>query len=345
MGNRDIVVIGASAGGLEVLKTLVKQLPPDFPAALFIVWHTSPDARSILPQILDKVGPLRAAHAIDREAIVPGRIYIAPSDHHLLIEGNHSRVTKGPKENRFRPAIDPLFRSAAYAHGSRVIGVVLSGALDDGTAGLWTIKLKGGIAIVQDPNEASHPSMPRSALREVEVDYCVSSTEIADLLVRLTRESAAIEPEVSMEEEKKLEVESRIPAEDNALEIGVMQLGELSPFTCPECHGVLTKLKDGSIIRFRCHTGHSFSANILLASITESIEDSLWSALRSVEESIMLLKHMGQYFAEVDKSQLSELFFQKAQEAEHRAKFVRQSVMQHEQLSEDRLRQELDRWE
>jgi two-component system, chemotaxis family, protein-glutamate methylesterase/glutaminase len=342
MRNRNIVVIGTSAGGVKVLEALVKQLPQDFPASIFIVLHFAPGATSVLPQILDKAGPLKAAHAIDREAIVPGRIYVAPPDHHLLVERDQVRVTRGPKENRFRPAIDPLFRSAAYTHGARVIGVVLTGALDDGTAGLWTIKLRGGTAVVQEPREAMYPSMPESALREVEVDYCVSTAELPDLLVRLTHEQALEEPEVSMEEDQKTKIEIQTVAEDNAFELGVMKLGQLTPFTCPECHGVMVKLKEGNITRFRCHTGHAFSANTLLADVTESIEETLWSALRAVEESVMLLNHMGEHLAESENPHLAEVYFKKAQEAEQRASMVRQAVIQHEQLSGDSLRQQIE---
>ena len=164
---RNIIVIGASAGGFEVLKKLVADLPADFAASIFVVWHMSPDVRGVLPQVLNRAGTVPAAHAVDGESIEPNRIYVAPPDHHLLIEKGTVRVTRGPKENRFRPAVDPLFRSAAYAYNNRVIGVILSGALDDGTAGLWTIKRRGGVAVVQDPFDAEVPSMPDNALREV----------------------------------------------------------------------------------------------------------------------------------------------------------------------------------
>lgn len=342
MGNRDIVVVGASAGGMDVLKSLVKQLPEDFPASLLIVWHISPNVRSILPEILDKVGPLRSAHATNGEKITLGRIYVAPPDHHMLIEQGCVRVTKGPKENRFRPAIDPLFRSAAYTYGSRVIGVILSGYLDDGTAGLWTIKLRGGITVVQEPKDAPVPSMPESALRQVEVDYCVPISKMSSLLTCLTTEEALKEPEISMEEKNKIEIEVRISAEDNAYEMGIMKLGELTPFTCPECHGVLLKLKDKHLLRFRCHTGHAFSANTLLAAVTEGIEERFWSTIRAVEESIMFLNHMSKHLAETEQFPLSELYFRKGQEAEQRVQALRQAVLQHEQLSVDGLRQQAE---
>lgn len=196
MARKDVIVVGASAGGMEALQKLVGALPADFPGAIFVVWHLSPGVRSVLPEVLTRSGPLRAGNPRDGDAIEPGRIYIAPSDHHLLLERDYMRVTRGPKENRFRPAVDPLFRSAASAYGSRVVGVVLSGALDDGTAGLGMIKMKGGTAVVQDPAEATHRSMPLNALDYVAVDHKLPAAKIGALLGRLAREEAAREPEL-----------------------------------------------------------------------------------------------------------------------------------------------------
>lgn len=342
MATRNIIVVGASAGGFEALKTLVGKLPRDFNASIFVVWHMSPDIRGVLPQVLNRAETIHAAHAYDNEPILPNRIYVAPPDHHLLVESGRVRVTRGPKENRFRPAVDPLFRSAAYAYNNQVIGVVLSGALDDGTAGLWTIKHRGGLAIVQNPLDAEVPSMPENALREVAVDHSVSIAEMADLLVRLSTEEIAESFEVVMNDDEKTEIEIRIAAESSAFESGVMKLGELTPYTCPDCHGVLSALRDGSLMRFRCHTGHAFSADSLLATVTESIEESLYSAIRGVEESIMLLNHLGDHFAEVNQKKLAALYFQKAQEAESRAQLVRQAVLSHEQLSKDGLLQQAE---
>lgn len=342
METRNIIVIGASAGGFDAIKKLVGDLPKDFEASLFVVWHISPDIRGVLPQVLNRAGTLHAAHAYDSEAIAPNRIYVAPPDRHLLIEEGRVRVTRGPKENRFRPAVDPLFRSAAYTYGNRVIGVILSGALDDGTAGLWTIKHRGGIAIVQDPLDAEVPSMPENAMREVAIDYSVPVSEMADLLVRLSQEVVAERSEVNMEEDKKTEIEIRIAAEESAFESGIMKFGELTPFTCPDCHGVLSTLKDGALTRFRCHTGHAYSADSLLTTVTENIEDSLYNAIRGVEESIMLLNHIGDHYAEINQTKLAALYFKKAQEAEQRVKKVRQAVLSHEQLSKDSLFQQAE---
>ena len=337
MDKQRIIVIGASAGGFEALKTLVAGLPPDFPASIFVVWHISPDVRGVLPQVLNRAETVHAVHAADGEAIAPNRIYVAPPDRHLLVEKEQMRVTKGPKENRFRPAVDPLFRSAAYAYGSRVIGVILSGALDDGTAGLWTVKQRGGVAIVQDPMDAEVPSMPENAMREVAVDYKVPIAEMAELLARLAGEPADEASEGFMENDEKTEVEIRIAAQDSAFESGVMRFGTLTPYTCPECHGVLSAITDGNIRRFRCHTGHAYSADTLLTTVTEKIEDSLYDAIRGVEESVMLLNHLGDHFAEINQPKLAAVYFKKANEAMARAQFVRQAVLSHERLSKDNL--------
>ncbi|HEY0404161.1 MAG TPA: chemotaxis protein CheB [Pyrinomonadaceae bacterium] len=335
MPTKDIIVVGASAGGIEALKTIAGGLPKDFPASVFIVLHTAPQSPGILADILDRAGALPASNAVDRERIQPGRIYVAPPDQHLIIEPNRIRLTRGPKENRFRPAVDPLFRSAAQVYGPRAIGVILTGNLDDGTAGLWAVKQLGGTAIVQDPQEALAPSMPRSAMRQLRVDHCLPVAEIAPLLVRLT--STPIEEEGRHEVPKKMEIEVSIAKEDVALDAGVLKLGEPSNYACPECHGVLLQLNEEKRIRFRCHTGHAYSVDSLLAEITEGVEDSLWNAIRSIEESVLLLRHMAEHLAEGDNGNTAERFRTQAQEAERRADLVRQAVLAQEQLSKAKL--------
>lgn len=336
MLKREIIVIGASAGGLEALKKLVAQLPSNFPAAVFIVWHISPEYPSMLPQILNRACPLSVAHAIDTEAIQPGRIYVAPPDHHLLVESGHVRVTHGPKENRFRPSVDVLFRSAARAYGSQVIGVVLTGALDDGAAGLYAVKERGGKAVVQDPFEALYPSMPIQAMKAVAVDHCISIKEMGSLLVSLTNE--AFQEEGVNPVSEQMDIEVSVAREDNAFERGVMKLGQFSPYTCPECHGVLLQLKEGKRIRFRCHTGHAFSLNSLLVEVSKSIEDTLWNTLRAIEESEMLMSHMAEHLHEANDGNMVELFLHKAEQAKRQADLIRQALMSQETLSEEKLR-------
>ncbi|HEX8845848.1 MAG TPA: chemotaxis protein CheB [Pyrinomonadaceae bacterium] len=336
MSNKDIIVVGASAGGIEALKTLVSGLPRKFPATVFIVLHMSPETPSVLPEILTRAGELSARHPRDKEEFRPGQIYVAPPDHHLLVESdNRVRVTRGPKENRFRPAVDPLFRSAARSYGTRVIGIVLSGGLDDGTVGLLAIKQRGGLAVVQDPRDAITPSMPFNAMRHVAVDHCLPVAEIAPLLVRLTDEHAGEEGEHPVSEE--LEIEVKIAREDNAKDAGVLRLGEASMFTCPECHGTLLELNSKEPLRFRCHTGHAFTVNSLLAELTENVEDSLWTTIRAIQESAMLMKHLAEHLSHGENDAAAQLFLKKAREAEQRGELVRQAVMNHEKLSEDRI--------
>ena len=339
MAKKDIVVIGASAGGMEALQALVSRLPAGLAASLFVVWHLSPGAKSILPSILSKSGPLQAKHPRDGDRIERGTIYVAPNDHHMLLENGYIRVAKGPKENRFRPAVDPLFRSAAYVYGPRVIGVVLTGALDDGTAGLWTIKLRGGTAIVQEPSDALIRGMPLNALDNVAVDHRLPVAQIGELIGRLVHESAAEPVRVSEEEDEKTRHEIRIAKEREALEENVMRFGALSPFTCPECHGVLTMLREGKIVRFRCHTGHAFSADTLLESTTESIEARLWDAVRASDETVMLLNQLGEEFAKAGNTAAAEKCFDKAREAHERIAPVREAAIENDELGVEKLRE------
>src|SRR5688572_2643975 len=338
MARKDIVVVGASAGGMEALQKLVARLPSDFPGSVFVVWHLAPGAKSMLPQILSKSGPLKAVHPQDGDRIEPGRIYVAPNDHHMLLEKGYIRVTKGPKENRFRPAVDPLFRSAAYVYGPRTIGVVLTGALDDGTAGLWTIKLRGGTAIVQEPEDALIRSMPLSALEHTAADYQRPAAEIGELLGRLVLEEAGPEPALSGDESEKMRREIRIAEGADGLEENLMRFGELSPFTCPECRGVLTLLREGSVVRFRCHTGHAVSANTLLYQTSEIVEEKLWDGVRALDETVMLLNTLGEQLARTGDTRAAEQCFDKAREAHERAQAIREVAKQNEELSTDGLR-------
>ena len=338
MAKRDIVVIGASAGGMEALQRLVGGLPGDLPASIFVVWHLPPGfQRSVLPHVLSKAGPLPACQAEDGMRIERGRIYVGAPDHHLLLERGTVKVAKGPKENRFRPAVDPLFRSAAYVYGPRTIGIVLTGALDDGTSGLWTIKMRGGTAIVQDPDEALHPSMPQSALQNVAVDLTLRIADIGPALARLAREDAPASPHGQAEAEDQLATEVRIASETYPLEENVMQYGSFSPFTCPECHGVLTALRDGAVERYRCHTGHAFSSGTLLNENTGEVEARLWDAVRALDESVMLLNRMGEQHATRGDAVTAEKYFEKARDALERGRAVREVAISTETLAPEKL--------
>jgi two-component system chemotaxis response regulator CheB len=325
MAGHDLIVIGGSAGSLQPLRTLVEGLPPDFPAALCVTRHTSPNTHNVLPLLLSKAGPLPASEAVDGEPLRPGHIYVAPPDYHLVIAPGVLRVSRSATENHFRPAIDPLFRSAAVAYGPRVVAVLLSGGLDDGTAGLWAVKQRGGIAVIQDPHEAQHPSMPRSAQTYVPIDYCLSAADVAPLLVRLAHEPVTVEGAPPSEE---MLVETQIALQDNALEGGLLKVGELTPYTCPTCHGSLLQLKAGRFVRFRCHTGHAYSARSLLTELRETIDDALWNTLRAVEESKLLMEHLAEHLHQADATApTAALLRQYAQEAQQRAEQLRQMVM------------------
>ncbi|HEY9750481.1 MAG TPA: chemotaxis protein CheB [Allocoleopsis sp.] len=295
MSRHDIIVIGTSAGGLKALGMVLGALPPNLDATLFIVQHLAADKPSLLPQILADVSALPVAHPSDGELIQSARIYVAPPDHHLLINQGVMRVVRGPQENRFRPAIDTLFRSAARAYGPRVVGVVLTGYLDDGTVGLQAIKKRGGVAIVQDPSEAEYPSMAKSALRFVRVDYCLPLAEISDRLVQLSKEPAAEEEAYPVTEE--IEVESKIAEQGmNTQEFleHVEAIGTRTTYTCPECNGSIWQIGTSEPLRFRCHTGHSFTANVFLSEQTQNLENALWSAVRAMEEKVTFSRQMAE---------------------------------------------------
>lgn len=335
MSKRDIVVIGASAGGVYALKSLAAALPSDFQATIFVVLHISPHSPSHLPDILNYAGSLPASHPEDGEAIRQGHIYIAPPDHHMLVEHDRIIVKRGPKENRFRPSIDALFRSAAYNYGSRVIGVVLTGLLDDGTSGMWSVKRLGGLGVIQEPDDALYASMPDSVLQYVEVDYRVPISDLASLLCRLVEETV---PDSLLPKEAELvrmDAEVNIAAQESAFELDIIGLGNLTPLTCPECNGALVSIQEGNLIRYRCHTGHAYTATALLADVAESVEDSMWKAIRSLEETVILLEQSAKQFASGGNTFTAEQFFQKARETRERAAKTREFLTWQEKFSTD----------
>lgn len=335
MTKHDIVVIGASAGGVYALRELVAALPTDFKASIFVVQHLSSTTPSYLPHILSAAGTLRAVHPVDGAPIQPGVIYLAPPDHHLLLEPNRILVKKGPKENRFRPSIDALFRSAAYAFGTRAIGVILTGLMNDGTSGMWSIKRLGGVGIIQDPDDAMYPSMPASVLEYVEVDYRVSITELGPLLVKLTQEEAPDPQLLPAEEVKRMRTEIDIAAQKNAFDMGVLSMGEPTALTCPECHGALIQLKEGRLIRYRCHTGHAHTADSLLAEVSKSVENSLWSAIRGLEETIILLEQTANSMVESGHAAEAKKFFAESRRTQQQSRRLHEFVALHTQISED----------
>ncbi len=291
MARRDIIVVGASAGGIQALTTLVSGLPNDFPAAVFVVVHIPPYAVSRLPEILCRAGSLPAAHARQGEAIEPGRIYVAPPDRHLLVRQDWVDLTRGPRENHSRPAIDPLFRTAARAYGPRVIGVVLSGALYDGSTGLMAIKTRGGVAVVQDPEEAAFAGMPRSALRMVSADHVLPVAGMAAVLIDLVGDAVDTKGDsLVVDDEERLQ---GVIAQDFAEQAENGRAEETTIYTCPDCGGVLWQGGAGADLQFRCHVGHAYGPDLLLHHKSEELEAALWTSLRLLREKATLSRQLA----------------------------------------------------
>ncbi|AFZ14203.1 CheB methylesterase [Crinalium epipsammum PCC 9333] len=324
MSDYKIIVIGASAGGVEALIALVKQLPPDLPAAIFIVLHIPPHGTSVLPTILSRAGKLKAVHPQDGQVIKPGQIYIAPPNNHLLIKRGYITLACGPKENGHRPAVDPLFRTAARVYGANVIGVILSGSLDDGTAGLMAVKMRGGVAIVQNPKEAMFSGMPTSAVENVEVDYIMPLSGIPSLLAELVNQPVTKEEQPMPDE---MEIESDIAE----LEINAVHKhdrpGNPSGFACPACGGSLWEIQEGHLLRFRCRTGHAYSSGTLLAEQSEALEEALWIALRALEESSALAAKLADKARDRQHNKSAERFDEQSQDAQKRANVIREALL------------------
>jgi two-component system chemotaxis response regulator CheB len=329
---RNMIVIGASAGGVEALRSVVAKLPRDLPAAVFVVLHIPAYGGSVLPAILTRAGELPAHHPNSAEPIVEGAIYVAPPDHHLVIDGGAVRLTRGPQENGHRPAVDVLFRSAARSAGARVIGVVLSGVLDDGTAGLTAIAARGGATVVQDPADALYPSMPQSAIEHVAVQHVAPADELGDLLARLCKEEL---PDVEHPASSLLEIEADVAMmEDDAMNQDDRP-GRPSGFSCPDCNGVLWEIHDGDLIRYRCRVGHAWSAESLLGEQAQQLDSALWMALRGLEEKSALARTMAQRARERNSPLTAGKFDEQAQEALRAATLIRSMLETHVGSSND----------
>lgn len=322
---RDIVVIGASAGGVEALRGFFAALPADLDAAVLVVLHIPADTPSQLDQVLANATPLPVVIAEDGQPIEHGRVYVASADRHLMVTPQGIRLSRGPKEVRARPSVDVLFRSAATAFGSRVIGVILSGALDDGTAGLWAIKDHQGATLVQLPSQAMHPSMPESAIAHVQVDFVGTVEALAAKVGELVGTAAPVVADTAFSLQRAME--NDIAMQGNALKAGIMNLGKVSPYTCPDCHGVLMQIEEGTIVRFRCHTGHAFSLKTLMAEINDAIDNSLWATLRAVEERVMLLHQMEELAQASGMSGEAMQWRKQADDSEKRLQPLRELVL------------------
>jgi two-component system chemotaxis response regulator CheB len=296
--HRDVIAIGASAGGVEALRTLVGGLPVDYPGALLVVLHVPRDAPSALPAILNRSGPLPAALAVDGEPLHYGRIYVAPSDHHLICLDGLVRVTHGPSENGHRPAIDPLFRSVARAYRRRAIGVVLSGARDDGAAGLASIAASGGAAVVQDPLDALQGSMPSAALALVPDAHVAAAAKLGALIAGLTAADLPDEEAGEPGDETIANDAAHIwDAEVAMADLGPMTTDRLdvppSGYGCPTCGGALFEITTERVPRYRCRIGHAWSPESLIEEQALALESALWMALRALEEKSALSRRMA----------------------------------------------------
>jgi len=319
MANHDIVVMGASYGGLAAYTKLLSLLPRDFHASIFVVLHISPRFPSYLEQILSGKVKLRVLQPKGGEKPEQGTVYVAPPNHHLLLKEDHIAIVKGPRENLARPSIDVMFRSAAVACKSRVIAVLLTGLLDDGVSGLAAVKRCGGITIVQDPAEAEAPDMPNTAIKHAPVDHILSLEEIAaklqEIVGRPAEEPSPI-PEELMDEVKLSEHE--VPELDE-----MEKIGDLTPFTCPECGGAMWSVKDEPFARFLCHTGHSFTTQAYIAEQSKLIENSLWSAVRFMQERAKVLEKMIVNDKENGRTGSVKEYDTKIRELKHHARTIR----------------------
>ena len=325
---RHIVVIGTSAGGLEALDEVIGQLHPGFPAAIFVVQHLAPEATGeALLHRLSRHKAFKCKLASDGDSFEDGTIYIARADYHLLIKKETLLVTKGARENRYRPAVDPLFRSAAVSHGSGVIGVVLTGMLDDGTAGLIAIQKCGGVTVVQDPKDAAYPEMPQSVLNNLKVDHCIPLAGMGRLLEQLVHESPGKSAPVPKDVRTEAEIAERVLSDVAQ----VNTLGSQVPYNCPNCGGVLWEMDNADLQRFRCHTGHSFTAAALLDSQTEKIEETLWVSLRMLEERKNLLNTLHQ--KERLSSERKDSYAERAKETAVHIERIREMLLARETRS------------
>jgi len=333
MTERNIVVIGCSVGGVEALQTVVAGLPANFPAAIFVVLHISPQTHSVLPDILNRAGNLPAKHPAHREQIRRGHIYVAPPDHHLIIEDGRIVLSRGPKENRHRPSVDPLFRSAARAYGRQVIGIILTGSLDDGTVGLQAVKKVGGITIVQDPEDAFCADMPRSAMDHVKTDHVVPVAQIPALLAELVPERVAAGngagKNAQITKEIKLAEADMAAIEDDG------RPGTPSQFACPECGGVLWQMEDQELLRFRCRVGHAYTAQSLDAQQSEAVEGALWAAIRGLEEQASLAKQMAEKAGSRKSHHVARRFAETAKENMEQAAVLRNLVVEGKEVTAD----------
>ena len=328
MAGHDIVVMGASAGGIPPIERVLSALPTNFPAAVFVTIHTAAEGPRLLSQVLSRMSSLPVSYGVDGDSVRKSRVYLAPPDRHMLLDNGVVRVTAGPRENRHRPAIDPLFRSAARAYGPRVVAVLFSGLLDDGTAGLKAVSGHGGIGIVQDPEEARFASMPLNALENDSPRYILPVQQIGPTLVRLAgngqrRSNGEGESDSELNNEVKI-------AEIDMSAIEHTKPGKPSPYVCPECNGTLWEMREGELLRFRCRVGHAYGAESLLAAKNEELEGALWTALRTLEEKAALHCRLADKAQVSQNLRVAKSFRGSAEDMQRQAKTIRTLLLERE---------------
>ena len=322
MSRRDIIAIGGSLGAVEAVKRLCRELPGDLAAALFITVHVGARGRNMLAEIFNQQSAIAVSTAVDGAPFHPGHAYVAPADHHLLVMDDVIRLGRGPRENMSRPAIDPLFRSVAASFGSRVIAVVLTGALNDGASGLADVKRCGGVTVVQNPRDAFAPDMPSEALQSSDVDYRAPLADMAALLVQLSREDAG--PTVKIPADIPSEVEIAL---GRAVISGLPEgLSDFTPLSCPACGGVLSQMRQGPPLRFRCQVGHGYTAEALVTAKEGSVDEAMRVALRILNERVVLTAKMAEEARYSGRHAAAASYEQRLEESEAHAEMLRRAI-------------------
>jgi two-component system chemotaxis response regulator CheB len=329
MANRDVLAIGTSAGGVEALIHLATELPREIPASLLITIHLPSFARSSLDDVLTRAGRLPAQFAVDGEPIRKGRIYIAPPNRHLLLDGERLSLGQGPRENNARPAIDPMLRSAAVCCSARTIGVVLTGTMGDGASGLWAVRQAGGISVVQDPKDAAFSEMPLTALSRAKPEHVASLTEMPGLLVRLAHEPAGLPRPLP----RSIRYEVEIARSGNSSMNGMDEIGRRSVLGCPDCGGVMWEIDEGEMPRYRCHVGHTYTAEVMSLALDESLRRALASALRALDERVALARKLYQQAWNGGHRLLAENWADKVKEFENEMDVIRSSIRRMDALA------------
>jgi two-component system chemotaxis response regulator CheB len=322
MSNRDILALGTSAGGVEALLFLARSFAPDFPASVFVTIHLASQFRSSLDEVLDRAGPLPTVFAQDGDAVRKSCIYIAPVDRHLIIEGDRIVLGHGSRENNSRPAIDPMMRSVAACCGSRAVGVVLTGTLSDGASGLWAINQCGGLTVVQDPGDAAFSDMPMNALNRIQPDHVVTLAAMPKLLASLALQPAG-EP---MPVPESIGFEIEIAKGGHAAIEDMDRVGPRSGLACPDCHGVMWEIDEGDLTRYRCHVGHTYTAEMMSLALDENLRRALGSALRALEERRALARKLERQAEQNAQPHLARSWAQRAAEFQRELNIIRDSI-------------------